>query len=375
MLLNWRLKGWGHLLALGCALTLALWLVPAAFAQGPGGTPAPADNAACLSCHSNLNLSIKLSGGEILPLYVDAQHYTTSVHGQQQQACTTCHANITSYPHPALTATTVRDLTVQLNASCTTCHAKEAQLQQDSIHAQVMAAGNRNAPVCTDCHTAHATQKPDSPRTLIPQTCDKCHSAIYDQYKSSVHGAALVANGNPDVPTCVDCHGVHNIPDPTTNAFRLKSPQLCASCHTNAAMMQKYNLSTHVLSTYVADFHGTTVELFAKQSPDAPTNKPVCLDCHGVHDIRATNDPQSTVFQQNLLKTCQQCHPNATANFPAAWLNHYDATPTRYPLIWYVNLFYTILIPLVIGGMVLFVLLDVRRRWIQRRQTRGGHAE
>ncbi len=53
--------------------------------------------------------------------------------------------------------------------------------------------------------------------------------------------------------------------------------------------MDKYGISTQVLNTYVADFHGTTVTLFEKQSPDAQTNKPVCYDCHGVHDIAATD--------------------------------------------------------------------------------------
>ena len=35
------------------------------------------------------------------------------------------------------------------------------------------------------------------------------------------------------------------------------------------AIMDKYGISTQVLNTYVADFHGTTVTLFEKQSPDA----------------------------------------------------------------------------------------------------------
>ena len=78
------------------------------------------------------------------------------------------------------------------------------------------------------------------------------------------------------MPTCIDCHGVHNIGDPTTAEFRLKSPEMCAKCHTDPAIMDKYGISTQVLNTYVADFHGTTVTLFEKQSPDAETNKPVC---------------------------------------------------------------------------------------------------
>jgi hypothetical protein len=127
-----------------------------------------------------------------------------------------------------------------------------------------------------------------------------------------------------------------------------------------------------VLNTYVADFHGTTVELFEKQSPDAPTNKAVCYDCHGVHNIKKSDDPQSTIFRENLLKTCQQCHPDATVNFPASWLSHYDANPTKYPTVYYVDLFYKIFVPLTIGGMAAFVLLDLARRILQRLQKTGS---
>jgi hypothetical protein len=181
-----------------------------------------------------------------------------------------------------------------------------------------------------------------------------------------VHGAALLDQANLDVPTCIDCHGVHNIPDPRTEAFHVKSPEICAKCHTDKAKMKRYNLSTNVMNSYVADFHGSTVELFVKQSPNQPTNKAVCYDCHGIHDIRSTKDPKSTVVKENLLKTCQECHPDATADFPASWMSHYDASPTKYPAVYYVNLFYTIFIPVVIGGMLGFVALDAARRILNR---------
>jgi predicted CXXCH cytochrome family protein len=254
---------------------------------------------------------------------------------------------------------------------CRQCHNDQYQNTLDSMHAKGLAGGDRNAAICTDCHTAHYVTPPKQPRSKIPQTCQKCHSTIYDQYKGSVHGAALLDDSNPDVPTCINCHGVHNIGDPTTNAFRLKSPELCAKCHTDKALMRKYNISTDVLATYVADFHGTTVELFVKQSPNAPTNKPVCTDCHGIHDIKKVDDPTSRVIKENLLKTCQQCHPDATSNFPASWMSHYIASPEKYPTVYYVNLFYTILIPLVLGGMLAFVLLDLARRMINRFQKNG----
>jgi hypothetical protein len=34
----------------------------------------------------------------------------------------------------------------------------------------------------------------------------------------------------------------------------------------------------------------------------------VCTDCHSVHNLRAPNDPQSTVYPVNVAATCARCH-------------------------------------------------------------------
>jgi hypothetical protein len=82
-----------------------------------------------------------------------------------------------------------------------------------------------------------------------------------------------------------------------------------------------------------------------------------------VHAIKETDNPESTVFQANLLQTCQRCHPDATENFSAAWLSHYSPEPGKATLVWLAAWFYRIIIPLVIGGMVLYVVLfSVRKR-------------
>jgi predicted CXXCH cytochrome family protein len=353
---------------LGAALWLVLTFGSTASVHAQNPPPSVAD---CLSCHSNPSLQKVLLSGEPLSLFVDQQHFTNSVHGQKNITCIQCHSGFGVWPHPPFSATDRRDVTLKMNSLCSQCHPDNYQKAQDSVHASALASGNRNAAVCTDCHTAHDVTPPDQPRTRIPQTCAQCHNAIYAQYVDSVHGTALT-NGNPDVPTCIDCHGVHNIGNPTTAAFRLKSPQLCAKCHSDKSIMDKYGISTDVLNTYVADFHGTTVELFAKQSPDAPTNKPVCFDCHGIHDIKKIDDPNSTVFKANLLRTCQQCHPNATtASFTGAWMSHYIASPATYPLVYYINLFYWILIPVTIGGLLFLVLIDIYRRLRSRKGTSG----
>ena len=128
--------------------------------------------------------------------------------------------------------------------------------------------------------------------------------------------------------------------------------------------MADYDISTDVFDSYVADFHGTTVTLFQKQTPNAPTNKAVCYDCHGAHAIKKVDNAEATVIKDNLLVTCQECHPDASANFPDSWTSHYAPTFEKQPLVASVNIFYAILIPSVLGFMGLYVVIDGSRRII-----------
>jgi hypothetical protein len=323
----------------------------------------------CLGCHGEPGLTLELESGQSLVLFVPSDGYYNSVHGELGYACVQCHTTVGDYPHPPFQAEDIRDAGLQLYEACQRCHLQQYTLTLDSVHADALEAGNRNAAICTDCHDPHLMPRLTDPQSgellpraneAIPRTCAQCHNAIYQKYLTSVHGSALVGEGNPDVPTCIDCHGVHNIADPTTSEFRLRSPEICAGCHTDPQLMEKYGLSTQVLSTYIADFHGTTVTLFQKQHPDQETNKPVCYDCHGVHDIPRTDDPQAGLqLRENLLVRCQICHPDATAAFPDAWLSHYVPTPERNSLVYFVDLFYKFFIPGVLGGMAILVALDI----------------
>jgi predicted CXXCH cytochrome family protein len=333
-------------------------------APPPQGEPAQTkpDNAFCLRCHANPNLQTHFANGDVLPLHIDESTYTASVHSQEQVQCVDCHTDITGFPHPPLAASDRRDYQMDRYPACQACHPREYELALDSMHTRALARGNREAPVCTDCHGSHNTQDPNVPRQRISFTCAQCHAGIFDAYRKSVHGSALIDESNPDVPTCVDCHGVHNIADPTTVQARLKSPRICGDCHADAERMAKYDLSTDVFNTYLADFHGTTVELVERVSPDQPTNKAVCYDCHGIHDIRPTDDPEAQVIKENLVETCRQCHPDATTDFPASWLSHYRAGPARYTGVWLVEWFYRLLIPGLIGFFVAFMALDAGRR-------------
>jgi hypothetical protein len=333
-------------------------------------------NDTCLACHSKPFTTMDLEDGTQLGLYVPPDTYNHSVHGESGIACVQCHTTVGNYPHPPFSAQNQRDVTLKLNEVCARCHSSQHDKTMDSVHAKALAEGNTNAAVCTDCHGAHSVERMTDPatnallpemRTRIPEICARCHNVIYQQYANSVHGSALEDENNTDVPTCISCHGVHNIVDPTSAAFRIASPLICARCHTDPTVMDKYGISTDVLNTYVSDFHGTTVAIFAKEHIDQQTNKPVCFDCHGVHDIKNIDDPQSGIaIKEHLLARCQVCHPDANANFPSAWLSHYIPSPQKYPLVYWINVFYLLFIPGVLGGMAILVGLDAAD-WLRKR--------
>lgn len=360
----------------GFIVTAAAMMVSfPANAQPGDGLPEvqAADNSVCLACHGTPGLQTELPSGEPLYISIDPDVFAASVHGQQGHACTDCHTDRSGFPHEPISAQTRRDYNLERYTACLQCHQDKYDASLDSVHQKALAAGNKRAAVCTDCHGAHDISDPNQPRTKIPETCERCHSEIFNLYAESVHGEALIGEGNPDVPTCIDCHGVHNVEGPSTGPFHLFSPRICAECHSDPVLMDKYGISTDVFETYVSDFHGTTVAIFEAIAPDQETNKPVCIDCHGVHDMKMVDDPESKVIRTNLLTTCQRCHPDAEKNFPESWLSHYQPSPDKAPLVYYVNLFYKLLIPGVLGAMGAFVIADGARRTIRR--IKGGRHE
>jgi hypothetical protein len=339
---------------------------------GPGRKPAGLSNAACLACHDEPGLTMELASGELLYLTVDGGVYEQSVHGQQGLACVQCHTEITQIPHDPLPDYDRRDLLVRsYYTTCAGCHADKYRETLDNVHQRELAAGNNDAAICSDCHGAHDVTTPGEPHSRTSQMCEQCHSEIYNLYHSSVHGAALIDEGNPDVPSCTDCHGVHRLEGPSTEAaFHLASHGICERCHSDPAVMDRYGLNADVYDTYVADFHGSTVVLYEALMPGEETNKPVCVDCHGVHDIRSHDEPQSHVIKENLLETCQRCHPNATTDFPDSWLSHYRPDLEKTPLVFFVDIFYKILIPATLGFMVVFNITDIGRSIADRVKRR-----
>jgi len=322
----------------------------------------------CLGCHSQPDFTLTFANGDTKTLTVDPASFEASVHGKdnpwQPLDCTNCHEDYL-YPHKPIAATSSREYSLEKYPVCRKCHEENYEKTMDSVHEDALENGIIEAAVCTDCHHTHDTPKPDEPRSRISYTCRNCHSTIFDEYSTSVHGEALLNESNPDVPTCIECHGVHNINDPTTAMARARSPRLCATCHNNQELMDKYDISTDVFETYVADFHGTTVTLFEHDDPTIPTNKAVCFDCHGIHNIKKPDDPESGI-KNNLLAKCQQCHPDATASFSDSWTSHFRPSLEHNPTVFLIDLFYKLVIPGTVGFFAFLVLTDIYRRIRER---------
>ena len=320
----------------------------------------------CLSCHNNPELSMTLPSGEKLSVYISPDMLKASVHSPAGIECEACHTEITTYPHPETAYQSRRELARTYYQACQKCHATNYAKAQDSMHAQAAEAGNADAPMCTDCHGAHDVKSPDQPRSHISTTCSQCHTEIYDQYKNSIHGGALIKEDNPDVPVCTDCHGVHNIQDPRTAQFRVDSPDLCAGCHANQELMSKYNLPSDVYNLYQTSWHGVDVKVYKSNWPTIWHDSAVCTDCHGIHNIRKSSDADSSVNSKNLLATCQKCHPGAGPNWTGAWTGHNKVSFQRTPFLFYVNAFYESFTPFILWLCGIYVALQILRATVDR---------
>jgi predicted CXXCH cytochrome family protein len=343
-------------------------LLSAGLAAGQGqGTPPPAagEAAACLTCHADPALTRTLGDGTIVSLTVDGDAHSRSVHGSRL-SCTDCHRGLGTVPHLPVAYPDRSAFRAALGDSCRSCHFENYSKLLDGMHYPMVARGDARAPSCVECHGSHDITPPGAPRTRVSQTCGRCHEGVARAYTASVHGRGL-SHGETDVPTCTDCHRAHDVAGPGNARWRVDTPRMCGGCHADEKRMARHGLSTNVLKTYLADFHGATATLARNGAGGGggPVTA-LCTDCHGVHDISRVDEPGSRVLKANLARTCERCHPGGGTAFPAAWLSHYEPSWKKAPFVYAVRLGYMVLIPFMIGGLVLQVLLHFWRVVVNR---------
>ncbi len=325
------------------------------------------EKESCLGCHRH-SMGIRLRNGETVSLKVDSAALEGSVHAKL--ACFDCHFGFSGSQHPRRNFNSPRDFSISQAEACRRCHFDKYTKTLESIHYSVLSQGNLKAPVCTDCHGAHAVAQARADKLKSSQRCGRCHQEIFGTYTRSVHGTALLQENNVDVPICADCHTAHTIQGAHTRDYREKVPEICGKCHGNENLMKKYGLYAGVVNSYLSDFHGITLKFYRSQknASGAMTRKSIatCVDCHGIHDITKTSGPATNMVKSRLVKHCQKCHPGATEEFPDAWLSHYEPSLSNAPLVYLINLGYKIFIPFMLIGLILQILLHVWRYAVNR---------
>ncbi|MCX6152261.1 MAG: cytochrome c3 family protein [Ignavibacteriales bacterium] len=325
----------------------------------------------CGKCHSN-----------ILADYKKSSHGVSFFSGANlAPSCTDCHGehNIESVDKSPLSK-------LNEHKVCFTCHVNNIEVikltgkskneilgYENSVHFQALKAGNENAATCSDCHGAHKMQTTKNAssrikRENIANTCGdgaNCHPGIASDYMESIHAQA-VKKGVMDAPTCIDCHGNHQIFAKDNPKSKVASGKnvvlLCSSCHGDVEMISKYGVPTTKASSYNESYHGLAVRGGSKYAAD-------CSSCHGAHKIKPSSDSTSSINDNNLSKTCGRCHPGAsiTADFKQV---HLTGSKAESPLLYWITRIYIVLILLVISGMLIHNILD----FIRKRKEKKKHA-
>jgi hypothetical protein len=126
-------------------------------------------------------------------------------------------------------------------------------------------------------------------------SCYHCHTQVVTEFRNNVHYNQGFS--------CADCHGGSEKSNGSLVSNSVMSgdfvgrptrdhiTDICSKCHVQET------------KDYKTSIHWDQIQ---KGHPDAAT----CTDCHGIHEIRAISDPNSSSNHQNSPTTCAKCHSN-----------------------------------------------------------------
>jgi len=355
--------------------------------------------ATCVDCHGSH--TIKPASDPTSPVnranivatcgkcHVDVEnHYINSSHGKAFKdglsvapVCTDCHNehSINSISDPSSPVSRANEPKI-----CLGCHIGNKTVLgltgvsvtflesiKYSVHLVALSKGNLKAATCSDCHGAHDMLPAGDPnssvfRNNIPNTCGKsgCHEKVAVKFFDGIHGKSLLA-GNKDAPVCIDCHGDHQIlavSNPSSTVSSANVAQVCSNCHASVKLTERYGLPSHSVGSYLDSYHGLA-------NSGGMTTVANCASCHGAHDIRPSSDPASPINKTNLAGTCGKCHPGADAQFAVAPV-HVVPTSRKDPLLFWISQIYVVMIASIIGLMAAHNIFDFIRKAKQKLKRR-----
>jgi hypothetical protein len=283
----------------------------------------------CILCHSD---SANQSAEDLFSIASDSHPAAThmnlkevveDVHFRRGVSCAGCHGGDPTadlgHDHvkewPEKDRQKNRAWVVQF---CARCHSDPAKMHEfnpslptdqlakfkDSPHGRTLLEKHDDrAPSCVSCHGVHGIRPAKDPQSKVyaqrvPETCGACHadSKIMSgftradgsplptnqlaEYRTSVHGRALLGRGDLGAPACNTCHGNHAASPPGV----AQVSRSCNLCHSANASL--FDGSKH---KHAFDQH----------------NWPECGQCHGNHAIVKTDDSMLATGPGQL---CGDCH-------------------------------------------------------------------
>ena len=199
----------------------------------------------CGACHGNDAMAKKHGLPNVYPMYIDSIHgFALSKEGLLVAAnCQSCHGS-----HHILSHTDPLSSTYKVNVpkTCGKCHAGITANYESGVHGKAVAAGHLDAPVCSDCPTAHAIEQPTAAAFRMQSTpiCGNCHKEKFSTYRDTFHSQLGSLGGYVETARCWDCHGAHEIlpaSDPRSPIAPANLVKTCGRCHAGAnASFVKY---------------------------------------------------------------------------------------------------------------------------------------
>jgi len=283
----------GDLLRVGVKslLVVALLLIGYSFLSAQGR------QISCKICHSQ-----------------ERVEFEESIHAKRGISCTDCHGgdptDVTKESMAPWRGFKGKPTKERIVTMCSSCHSSStymegygiptdqlAEYKESSHGIKLLQQHNQNVPSCTGCHEKHRILPPTDARSLmhgpnVLETCSRCHSNPdlmkasglptdqYAKFASSVHGKALIEEGNEAAPDCARCHGTHQATPAGGNVVS----KVCGQCHLKE--LDYFNQSPHKQAMSAKGFSE-------------------CVSCHSSHDIQFP----SSAFYDSL---CLGCHSRET---------------------------------------------------------------
>jgi predicted CXXCH cytochrome family protein len=288
----------------------------------------------CILCHTDSanhsadTLFVAAPPPGASPSHMNLKEVVEDIHFRHGLSCAGCHGGDPSvdlgHDHvkewPEKDRQKNRAWVVQF---CARCHADPAKMHdfnpalptdqlakfKESPHGhRLLDEHDDRAPSCVSCHGVHGIRPAKDPQSKVyaqrvPETCGACHANATTmagftkadgsplptnqlaEFRTSVHGRALLQRGDLGAPACNVCHGNHAAVPPGVASVS----RSCSLCHSANASL----------------FDGSKHKQAFDQHQWAE-----CSKCHGNHGIAKTQDGMLATGSGALCSDCHRQYAN-----------------------------------------------------------------